>query len=207
MALPHPIKPFHDFFVMKLEKLKNRLFFTAQDAAQAAGITLPSAHVLCSRYTRAGIFLRLKKNFYVIRNAWERFDRTDMLKIANYLQVPSYVSFTTALSFYGITTQVQRDWIECAATKRSTTIQAGGVTFRYHKLQKALFFGFSRKDDLFIAAPEKAVLDAAYLEVLGSGAVDWHAVDLGKVDQGRLRELLNAYPNKIKRKMAETCGI
>lgn len=192
---------------MKLEKLKSRLFFTAQDVAQAAGITLPSAHVLCSRYTRAGIFLRLKKNVYVIRDDWERFDRTDMLKIANYLQVPSYVSFTTALSFYGITTQVQRDWIECAATRRTTTILAGGVTFRYHKLQKALFFGFSRKNGLFIADAQKAVLDAAYLQALGGGAIDWDAVDLGKVNQRRLRELLDAYPNKIKWKMAETCGI
>lgn len=81
------------------------------------------------------------------------------------------------------------------------------MTFRYHKLQKALFFGFSREDGLFIAAPEKAVLDAAYLEVLGCGAVDWHAVDLRKVDPGRLRELLDAYPEKIRGKMAETCGI
>lgn len=192
---------------MKLEKLKNRLFFTAQDVAQAAGITLPSAHVLCSRYTRAGIFLRLKKNFYVIRDAWNRLDHTDVLKISNYLQVPSYVSFTTALSFYEITTQVQRNWIECAATKRSTTIQAGGVTFRYHKLQNALFFGFSRKNGLFIAAPEKAVLDSAYLEVLGSSAVDWNAVELDTVDRGRLEKLLKAYPDKFKRKMAETCGI
>lgn len=192
---------------MKLEKLKNRLFFTAQDVAQAAGITLPSAHVLCSRYTRAGIFLRLKKNFYVIRDAWNRLDHTDVLKISNYLQVPSYVSFTTALSFYEITTQVQRNWIECAATKRSTTIQAGGVTFQYHKLQKALFFGFSRENGLFIAAPEKAVLDSAYLEVLGSNTVDWNAVDLDKVDRGRLRKLLKAYPDKFRWKMAETCGI
>lgn len=192
---------------MKLEALKSRLFFTAQDVARAAGIALPSAHVLCSRYTRAGIFLRLKKNVYVIRDAWDRFDLVDVLKIANYLQVPSYVSFTTALSFYGITTQVQRNWIECAATKRSTTIQAGGVTFRYHKLQKTLFFGFSREDGLFIAAPEKAFLDATYLEVLGSSAVDRHAMDPEKLDQGRLRDLLKAYPNKFKGKMAEICGI
>jgi len=192
---------------MKLEKLKSRLFFTVQDVAQAAGITLPSAHVLCSRYTRAGTFLRLKKNFYVLRDTWDRFDLVDVLKIANYIQVPSYVSFTTALSFYGITTQVQRNWIECAATKRSTTIQTGDVTFRYHKLQEALFFGFSRANGLFVAAPEKAVLDAAYLEVLGSGAVDWHAVDLEKVDHGRLREFLKNYPNKFQGKIAEICGI
>jgi predicted transcriptional regulator of viral defense system len=192
---------------MKLETLKSRLFFTARDVARAAGITLPSAHVLCSRYTRAGIFLRLKKNVYVIRDAWDRFDLVDVLKIANYLQVPSYVSFTTALSFYGITTQVQRNWIECAAAKRSTTIQAGGVTFRYHKLQETLFFGFSRENGLFIAAPEKALLDAAYLEVLGSSAVDRNAVDPEKLDQARLRDLLKAYPNKFIRKMAEICGI
>jgi predicted transcriptional regulator of viral defense system len=192
---------------MNLEKLKSRLFFTAQDVAEATKIALPSAHVLCSRYTRAGRFLRLKNNFYVLWDNWDRFDPTDMLKIANYLQVPSYVSFTTALSFYGITTQVQRDWIECAATRRSTSIQAGGVTFRYHKLQQALFSGFFREKGLFIAAPEKAVLDAAYLQALGKSTIDWNALDMGKTDQGRLRKLLNIYPDKYKNKMAETCGI
>ena len=81
------------------------------------------------------------------------------------------------------------------------------MTFQYRKLQEALFFGFSRENGIFVAAPEKAVLDAAYLQALGIGAVDWNAVDLEKVDQERLREFLKAYPNKYKRKMAETCGI
>jgi hypothetical protein len=43
--------------------------------------------------------------------------------------------------------------------------------------------------------------------MLGRGAVDWNAVDLDKVDRGRLRKLLKAYPDKFRGKMAETCGI
>jgi predicted transcriptional regulator of viral defense system len=45
-----------------LNYLSNRLFFSVDDLAQAAGIKNESAQVLCSRYVKNGIFLRLKKN-------------------------------------------------------------------------------------------------------------------------------------------------
>lgn len=192
---------------MDIAALKQKLFFTVEDVAATAGLTLPSAHVLCSRYTRKGIFLRLKKNFYVLGDNWERYGSGELLKIANFLQVPSYISCTTAVAFHGLTTQVQRNWFECIATRRSTTIEARGTTFIYHKFQKRLFFGFSRQNGIFIAAPEKAVLDATYLEARGLGAIDWDAVSLDQLDWRQMQRWMEPFPDRFKRKMEKKCRI
>ena len=95
---------------MERRELKNRLFFSTQDVADTYGMTIPSAYVLCSRYVRPGTFIRLKKNLYVLERNWERYGKSEFFQICNFFQVPSYVSCMTALAYYGITTQVQRDW-------------------------------------------------------------------------------------------------
>jgi predicted transcriptional regulator of viral defense system len=83
-----------------LNYLSNKLFFSVDDVVHAAGIKNESAQVLCSRYVKNGIFLRLKKDFYVLARNWPHYNREDYFKIANYMQVPSYVSCVTALSFF-----------------------------------------------------------------------------------------------------------
>jgi predicted transcriptional regulator of viral defense system len=192
---------------MKIDALKNKLFFTVQNVAEASGTTISSAHVLCSRYTKKGIFLRLKKNFYVLRDNWDRFETNDFLRLGNYLQVPSYASCSTALLFHGISTQVQQNWFEFIGTRRTTTVESNGTTFLYHKIQKSLFFGFERNEGIFVAQAEKAVLDAAYLEVLGRSALDWNAVAFSQLDTARLTELAQAFPERLKGAIFEKCGI
>ena len=194
-------------WLMDLAPLKQKLFFTVQDVATAAGTTLSSAHVLCSRYTRKSIFLRIKKNFYVLADNWDRYGTEEFFKIANFLMVPSYVSCTTALAFHGYSTQVQRNWFECVATRRSIDIEAHGATFIYHKFQKRLFFGFERRNGIFIATPEKAVLDAAYMEALGLSATDWDALSLGGMDKLRIERWAASFPSRFKRKLLQKCGI
>lgn len=192
---------------MKLTSLKDKLFFTVHDVAAATGTSLPSAHVLCSRYVKSGIFVRIKKNFYVVADTWDRYAFLDFLKIANFIQVPSYISFTTALAFYGLTTQIQRNWYESVATRRSNSFETRGTKFIYHKFACPLYFGYERRDNVFIALPEKAVLDCAYLEVLGLGATDWDALSLEKLDTFRIRRWIEPFPNQFKQKMAEKCRI
>jgi len=198
------------FLFMPLSKqtdLKERLFFTAQDVARAYGITLPSAHVLCTRYVRQGVFIRLKKNFYVLERNWERYGNREFFKIGNFLQVPSYVSCMSALAFYGITTQVQRGWFENITTRRSAKIEAGGVLFLYHKVQPRLYFGFTKQDGVFIASPEKAFLDAAYLHSLGLYPLDWSSLNLDALDKRGLVALLEPFSPQVKERIGKECRI
>lgn len=192
---------------MDLAKIKPKLFFTVSDVAEASGLSMASAHVLCSRYTQKSIFLRLKRNFYVLSDNWERYNSLDFVKIANFLQVPSYASCTTALAFHGLTTQVQHNWFDCIATQRTTRMEIHGAIFNYHKFQQGLYFGFERQNDIFIALPEKAALDAAYLEARSGYSADWSALDLAALDQKRINEWLTPFPQHFKRKIMEKCMI
>ena len=76
--------------------------------ADILGIKPTSAIVLCARYVRKGLFLRLKKDLYVLKEKWHESSSSDYYRISNILQVPSYISLMTALSFYEVNTQVQR---------------------------------------------------------------------------------------------------
>ncbi len=192
---------------MDLSILKSRLFFGARDVAQAGGLSPASAHVFCSRCVKDGRFLRLKRDFYVLAGNWEHYSARQLSQIANRLQVPSYLSLTTALAYHEITSQVQQHWFESVSTRRSATIQAGATTFVYHKLQRSLYFGFTRRNDLFLADPEKAVLDAAYLASLARSGIDWDAIDWGKIDKDRFDHYLAAFPEHLRFRMKEKCRI
>ncbi len=190
-----------------LNYLSNKLFFSVDDVAQAAGIKNESAQVLCSRYVKNGVFLRLKKNFYVSAGNWPRYNRENYFKVANYLQVPSYVSCVTALSFYGITTQVQRDWYDNISVKRSIRFEVDEVTFNYYKLKKEYYFGFVRHGDLFIATKEKAFVDTTHLCAFRKYSMDWHACDLKTLDKKLIADIMVIFPDITQRAIRELCRI
>jgi predicted transcriptional regulator of viral defense system len=83
---------------IKLRKLNSRLYFTYEDVADVLGIGSNSAKVLCTRYSKIGLIIRLKKNLYTLKERWEKNSQEDFFKISNILQVPSYISLMTALS-------------------------------------------------------------------------------------------------------------
>jgi predicted transcriptional regulator of viral defense system len=151
--------------------------------------------------------VRLKRNLYVLNENWENFDREDLLRMANFLQIPSYISFMTALSVYEVTTQVQRDFLESASLKRSIKADIKGVIFKYYKLKKQYYFGFVKKDNIFIATKEKAFVDAVYLYSFGKYKFDLESLDLDKLDEVKLKEILKAFPQKTKTIVKKLCRI
>lgn len=191
----------------ELRKLKEKFYFSVDDLQDLLKIRRESARVLCSRYTKNGIFVRLKRNLYVLNENWENFARQDLLKMANFLQVPSYISFMTALSVYEVTTQVPRGFLESASLKRSIKADIKGVIFNYYKLKKQYYFGFIKKDNIFIATQEKAFVDAVYLCSFGKYRLDFDSLSLDKLDKDKLREVLKVFPRKTKTMVKKLCRI
>lgn len=178
-------------------------FFDCGDLAQALGVQPASARVSASRYAAKGLILRVKRDLYVLRSRWEHMSAEERFALANLAQVPSYVSLTTALAYHEVSTQVQRDFIESITLRRTRTIEAGGATFLYSRISRVLYHGFIRSKGFFIATPEKALLDAAYLGSLGRYRLDWHALDSRKLDRAALRKLSAAFPPRTRRFLAE----
>ena len=87
----------------------------------------------------------------------------DEFVLSTQLVEPSYISMHSALYLHGIIDQVPV-LVECVTTKQSLNLSRIGI--RYRKINPMLFFGYSRLDRqnsyIYVAVPEKAVLDMVY---------------------------------------------
>lgn len=187
--------------------LRRKLFFTSQDVAELLKIKSESAQVLCSRYVSAGLFVRLKKNFYVLDEKWDQYQASDFFGLANYLQVPSYISCATSLSFHGISTQVQQNWFDSVSKKRSIKYQVRGVVFRFFKVKTEYYFDFEKLQEIFMAGPEKAFIDACHLSIYSDYSLDVNACDLTRLNRDVLEKTVPIFPKQTQRLVADLCGI
>ncbi len=180
-----------------LKKIKN-LYFTYQDVAKVLSIAEDSARVLSTRYVKQKYLIRLKRNFYILKERWDSITPNQRLELANILQVPSYISLMTALSFYEYTTQVQQKFIESISLYRTFIKDVDGIVFNYSKIKNDYYFGFSKKNNIFIASPEKAFIDSLYLSYLGKYNLDLSSLNLEKIDKKACENILQKYPSKFK---------
>lgn len=187
--------------------LRDSLFFTTDDVTEKFGIARASAHVFCSRQVKNGAFVRMRKDFYVLDERMPYFDRQDFFTIANYLQIPSYISCTTALAYHGLTTQAPQNWHESVALRRSIRYGAGGATFAYFKLKKEYYFGFTKIGPFFMALKEKAFLDACHLYAYGRYTLDLSALDIDRLDKGALATLIAPFPDRTRNMVMKICRI
>lgn len=188
--------------VFELNKIR-KLYFGYEDIARVRDISAASAKVTASRYVRHGLLLRFKKNMYVLRQVWDTASQEDKFRLANLGQTPSYISLMTALGYYEITTQIQRDYFESIAVKRTKEFQMNGNAFRYSKINKAMYFGFKKEKGFFIATPEKALLDAFYLMSYGRYALDLSALNADNLDREAIRNLSLKYPLRTQTMLKE----
>lgn len=194
---------------MSIEKLKKigSIYFATSDAARALGVSEASARLACHRYFKKGYLLRPKRDVYVLADHWKRLERAELYALANWLQVPSYLSFQTALAYHEATTQIQRDFIESAAVKRSKTVEVGKSVYRYIKIDRRLYFGFTKTDGFFMARPEKALLDALYLTSLSRYRLDTSALDLQKFSRVELKRMSLFFPRRTRELLKKICNI
>jgi predicted transcriptional regulator of viral defense system len=192
---------------IKLTRLREKIYFTSDDVAETLGIKQSSALILCNRYVKNGLFIRLKRDMYVMSEEWKNYSNINLYKISNILNVPSYISLMTALSFYEVTTQVQKNVFENISLKRSASINVKGIEFNYYKIARSYYFDFTKKDSIFIASKEKAFLDAVYLYSFGKYAFDIDSIDMSKFDKRVIGKILKLYPERTQKMVRKLCRI
>lgn len=192
---------------MRIKALKSikPVFFSSLDVASALKISEASARLTCHRYVKKGYLIRPKRDLYLLEENWASLGNPGQYALANRLQVPSYVSFLTALSYHEISTQVQKNFVESAAVTRTKKVESVGWTFRYFKLAGKLYFGFTKKESFFIALPEKALLDALYLMSLSRYRLDWSALDIGKLNRRELKRMAIFFPERTRELARRLC--
>lgn len=176
--------------INELNKL-DKLTFTIEEISNILSIAKGSAKVLANRYVKNDFLIRLKNNLYITTDKFKKLSEEELFKLANIIQVPSYISFTTALSYYNVSSQQPQGIIESAALKRTKNIAAKNFRFDYILLKKDFYNSFIFTNDFFIATPEKALADIIYLVSMNRYQCDFEAIDFKKIDKKIVSDLIN----------------
>lgn len=148
-----------------------------------------------TRWVKRGKLIPLKRGLYIFNDQYRK-KKADPLFIANLLVHPSYVSLTYALWHYGLIPE-QVSVITSVTTKKTRTFDNETGTHEYRSIKKAAFKGYKRlrKGDhnIFIAAPEKALVDYFYYySGKGADAEYFESLRLQNLDRLDLHDI-NSY--------------
>lgn len=145
---------------------------------------------------RAGVLIKIERNKYLLKEA-----KVNDFALANFIYQPSYVSFESALNFYGILSQFPYE-VSSATVRKTIGKIFQDKAFVYTHIKKDLFWGYEKKEDFIIAFPEKALLDQLYLVAKGYKRINLDEYDLSKISISRLKKYLNKYPETRQFKSA-----
>jgi len=139
--------------------------FTVSEVAGLLNITNITASQIIHRLVEKRKLQRIEKAKYLLipPEAWKIGEYTEEgIIIASQLISPYYLSYWTALSFYGWTEQPSRT-IFVATTKIKKAIELQGMTIKFVKLNPNRFFGFEEhwvgNQKVVVADREKTIID------------------------------------------------
>ncbi len=156
-----------------------RSVYTIQQLSNIISKSRAISTVYSSRLVKKGLARRLGKGKISFTE--------DDLVIATQLVEPSYISLNSSLLFHGIIQQVPKR-IECVTTKNTLDYEDRRIF--YHKIPGTLFFGYKKYQKsgsyVFVAEPEKAIIDGLYLNTYSRKEIDEY---IPYLDGKRLGEL------------------
>lgn len=143
---------------------KEIFIFTALEFRRIMGLSPVSCQKLLERYTKKGFFMRLKGGIYALKT-----NPPSPYLLANKLYWPSYISFETALAYYGLIPETVYSYTS-ATTKTTRNFNSMGQHFIYHKIKKQAFSGYKLVKiggtKILLADKEKALADYLYFVFL-----------------------------------------
>lgn len=163
-----------------------KLVISKKAFSNLISVSLPVARVYANRMKKKGL-LKIIRGKLV-------FTSNDFI-IANQLLEPNYISIHSALFLENLIQQVPKK-IECVNPSNTIKVK----NFLYYKINPKLFFGFNKKrineTNIFVATPEKAVIDGLYLKNISK---ELAREILPKLDKKLIIEYLSIISNsKVK---------
>src|SRR3989344_8514348 len=121
--------------IEKIEHLGKDVF----DISDVKKLFPAEAHIntTIKRLRDSTVITQITRGVYMLRG-----HSFDVEKIATQIYYPSYISFESALSKYGIMNQGLYG-LTLATTRHSKKITLAGTDCKYSKLKDSLFFGFN----------------------------------------------------------------
>jgi len=175
-------------FLRRLQALRQPLF-SVSDIAALLGKSRCYTHLYLHRMVAAGIVERVGRGRYCLPDAHP-------FAVASHLTSPAYISFWSALQYYGATTQHPLTIFVANGARSgeppSLGIEGGAYRVRFIRLKPALMTGYERISFGphlgFMALPEKAIVDS--LLVPGNAPLEdvFELVRDGDINPAKLAE-------------------
>lgn len=127
-----------------------------------------AAHNRIHQLEKNGWFVRVKQGLYVVVSdiASRSISNISLFRIARALNNKSYISLDYALNYYNIFDQYTRT-LTSITTTRTRKYEFQGIVFKFAKINKNYYFGFSQKRIegklVNMADLEKVIIDYFYL--------------------------------------------
>ena len=135
----------------------------------------------------------LKQGIYVLDNSPQNIQ-----KIANILYFPSYLSCESALALYGILNQIP--YTSTFITKNKTRkLNLGEQIIEYHQIYPDFFCDYILQNNLYIALPEKALLDQLYFVSLGRAILDYDELNLHELSKTKFLKFSKKFPLRTQK--------
>jgi hypothetical protein len=144
----------------------------------------------------AGIIEPVKKGLYLPALTISA-RRTEPFLLANHILGPSYVSFDSALSYYGLIPE-QVFEISSATTKAPRQFSTSAGTYSFTRLALPYYsFGIrqleiAEKQNVLIASPEKAlfdkIIDTSGVKLRSKASAKTYLLDYLRIDEGGLEK-------------------
>lgn len=127
---------------------KNLIIFKTKDLILLLGINRTKAYNIIKALKKKRAIEVIKAGLYAIRG-------TNEFVIGSHLNWPSYLSFWSALSYYGFTDQLPKTIFYAAARYKKRR-----NNYRYVTISRKRFFGYIKIGNIIIAEKEKAIVDS-----------------------------------------------
>ena len=132
----------------------NLKVFTLNDAVKI--IRKPSNYV--------SLFLSKIDSIKHLERGKYYIDGADPVEVASNVLHPSYISLAYALAYYKSITQIPVT-IDVMSLRQHKQLKIEGLNVRFIKLGRSRFFGYRNDNGVFIADPEKAIIDSLFFKV------------------------------------------
>lgn len=149
--------------ILSFIKELGRTIFTTAELSAISGKSLSATIQALNYLQEQGVV------FKIYRGVWAEVTGKSL---SPYRVIPflfpkhqAYVSFLSALHFYGIIEQIPQV-ISLASTLHTRTINTKLGTFSVHQIDSSFFDGFDwykKEGDFLLAEPEKSLVDCLYL--------------------------------------------
>lgn len=173
-------------------------FLSLTSLAHLFEVAPASARVVARRYEKKAVLRRVGPRLWA-----NLLGAPSREQLAGILHPPAYLSCETALLRCGAITQVPHELV-AVTTGRPRLVRTPWGPLRFQHLGKERFFAFGKEilesgAPVWIAEPEKALLDWVYLGQRAGSSPALDEVDPRRLDRARLAAYARRFPPAVGR--------